>query len=505
MCAARSPSRASSGMRTIHIDPTGRVKRCPDFPTDFHWTRLRALRADRLQRVLLRLPRRSAGAAAALARARRDGRTRAPRRVSATRSSSSTRRRSSPAPGPRARARGARCATPASRTDVAVARARRTRSPRSAPSASCERAYRGRRRHRLRRRRAHAGLRRLAHARRSSAARATRSRSCAPPASDYMEIARRGGGIHASVRDLRARSEDELFALAVPRLRALAVVRRRRPSRSSPATGCRSTTSSRRCASMRRLADALPMRIVPTWLGAHEIPLEYRERADGRREYRRPARRRDAARSSRARARPLRRRVLRARRVHGRRDRARSSPRRARPDSALKLHADELAPGGGAELAAELGATSADHLAAISDAGHRGARRRRHRRHAASRHDALPRQGDAGAGARAHRRRRRVALATDFNPGTSPTTNFPLILTLGVSQLRLSRRRSARRGDGERRRGAGARRRRPDSSRRAFPPTSRSVDVGDVRELPYWYGDGRCRGVVGARQTLSPP
>src|SRR4051812_9238578 len=38
----------------------------------------------------------------------------------------------------------------------------------------------------------------------------------------YMEIARRGGGIHASVRDLRARGEDELFALAEPRLRALA-------------------------------------------------------------------------------------------------------------------------------------------------------------------------------------------------------------------------------------------------------------------------------------------
>ena len=38
----------------------------------------------------------------------------------------------------------------------------------------------------------------------------------------YMEIARRGGGIHASVRDLRARDEAELFALAEPRLRALA-------------------------------------------------------------------------------------------------------------------------------------------------------------------------------------------------------------------------------------------------------------------------------------------
>jgi MoaA/NifB/PqqE/SkfB family radical SAM enzyme len=36
----REPCR--SGIRTIHIDPTGRVKRCPDFPTDFHWTEFKA-------------------------------------------------------------------------------------------------------------------------------------------------------------------------------------------------------------------------------------------------------------------------------------------------------------------------------------------------------------------------------------------------------------------------------------------------------------------------------
>jgi hypothetical protein len=36
---AREPCR--SGIRTIHIDPTGHVKRCPDFPTDFHWTDFR--------------------------------------------------------------------------------------------------------------------------------------------------------------------------------------------------------------------------------------------------------------------------------------------------------------------------------------------------------------------------------------------------------------------------------------------------------------------------------
>ncbi|HEY7860079.1 MAG TPA: hypothetical protein VIB98_01500, partial [Gemmatimonadaceae bacterium] len=39
---------------------------------------------------------------------------------------------------------------------------------------------------------------------------------------DYMEIAKQGGGIHASVRDVRARGEDELLALAIPRLERLA-------------------------------------------------------------------------------------------------------------------------------------------------------------------------------------------------------------------------------------------------------------------------------------------
>src|SRR5206468_9413982 len=39
---------------------------------------------------------------------------------------------------------------------------------------------------------------------------------------DYMEIASRGGGIHASVRDFRARAEEELYAMAVQRLRELA-------------------------------------------------------------------------------------------------------------------------------------------------------------------------------------------------------------------------------------------------------------------------------------------
>jgi imidazolonepropionase len=108
-----------------------------------------------------------------------------------------------------------------------------------------------------------------------------------------------------------------------------------------------------------------------------------------------------------------------------------------------RLHADELAPSGGAELAAELGAISADHLAAISDAGI----------------DALARASEAGRAVVAtllpattwflmsnHFAPARmlvdrgipIALGTDFNPGTSPTASLPLAMTIGCLSLGLS-------------------------------------------------------------------
>jgi imidazolonepropionase len=158
----------------------------------------------------------------------------------------------------------------------------------------------------------------------------------------------------------------------------------------------------------------------------------------------------------------------------------------------LKLHADELRPSGGAELAASLGATSADHLAAISVEGVRAL--------AASPTVAtlLPgtmlflgkeRQAPARqllqAGAA-------VALATDFNPGTSPTVNFPLILTLAVSQLRMSVSEALLAATVN---GAAALDL-ADSVGQIAPGFSADLalfDVTDVREIPYWYGDRRCR------------
>src|SRR5205814_2673799 len=105
-----------------------------------------------------------------------------------------------------------------------------------------------------------------------------------------------------------------------------------------------------------------------------------------------------------------------------------TAARRERLD--LKLHADELTSSGGAELAAELRATSADHLAAISATGISAL--------AASGTVAtllpatmtfLGKSSQAPARALIERGVA-VALATDFNPGTSPTVSLPLGSTL---------------------------------------------------------------------------
>lgn len=305
----------------------------------------------------------------------------------------------------------------------------------------------------------------------------------------YMEIARRGGGIHSSVRDLRARSEDELFALALPRLRRLSAFGTTTVEVKS-GYGLTPDDEIKSLRVIRRLQQALPLRLVPTFLGAHEIPIEYRVAPRSRDEYialmvdemlPRVAAEKLAAfadifcepgvyTTDEARI------ILGAARRHG---------------LQLKLHADELETAGAAELAAELGAVSADHLGAVSEGGIKAL--------AAGgtvatllpgtmlflgRHRQAPARALIDTGAA-------VALATDFNPGTSPTVNFPLILTLAVSQLRMSVSEAilAATANGAAALGLAA------ETGQVAPGFSADLalfDIEDVRELPYWYGDQRC-------------
>ena len=86
-----------------------------------------------------------------------------------------------------------------------------------------------------------------------------------------------------------------------------------------------------------------------------------------------------------------------------------------------------------------------------------------------------------------------VALATDFNPGTSPTVNFPLMLTLGVSQLRMTAGEALLAATVN---GAAALGLAAETGQIApgFSADLALFEADDYRELPYWYGDRRCRG-----------
>ncbi|HTR21455.1 MAG TPA: imidazolonepropionase [Gemmatimonadales bacterium] len=252
----------------------------------------------------------------------------------------------------------------------------------------------------------------------------------------YQAIAAAGGGILQSVRDLRGRGEDELERLTRARLAAL-LAHGSTTVEVKSGYGLDRDNELKQLRVIQRLARSERLTLVPTFLGAHEVPPEYREGgAKGRAAYVErlcgeiiPV----VAKEGLARFCDVfcepgvfdpaeTRRILLAARGHG---------------LLLKLHADELEGSGGAELAAELGAVSADHLAGISEAGIRAL--------AASdtvavllpatmsflgkaRQAPARRLLDAGAG---------VALATDFNPGSSPTVSLPFVMSLGVSQLGL--------------------------------------------------------------------
>ena len=178
----------------------------------------------------------------------------------------------------------------------------------------------------------------------------------------YAEIAAEGGGIVKTVAATRASSEDELVATALPRLRALLACGTTTAEVKS-GYGLETSAELRILRAIRTLNNRQPIELSPTFLGAHEIPEEFRSR---RNEYVRvvieemiPA---VAAESlaewcdvfcERGVFTPDEsREILNAGRRHG------LTPR---------VHADELALSGGAAVAAEVRARSADHLIFVDE------------------------------------------------------------------------------------------------------------------------------------------
>ncbi len=249
---------------------------------------------------------------------------------------------------------------------------------------------------------------------------------------DYQAIAAAGGGIKASVRWSRAASDDELFAAT--RTRALGLRARGVTSvEIKSGYGLDTAHELRHLAVARRVeADGL-LRVATSLLGAHAVPTEY---AGDRAAYvRLVAEEMVPAAAARGLAdacdvylddgaftREEARAVLSAAKAAG---------------LGVRAHVGQFADLGGAELAAELGALSADHLEQVSDAGLRA-------------------MAEAGVTAvllpgawrtlrqvppDAERLRRfgvRIAVGTDCNPGTSPSVDLPLMTSLAVRDAGLT-------------------------------------------------------------------
>ncbi|HEV8598907.1 MAG TPA: imidazolonepropionase [Gemmatimonadales bacterium] len=247
----------------------------------------------------------------------------------------------------------------------------------------------------------------------------------------YLEIAAAGGGIAATVAKTRAASEVELLSRCRAHLDAMA--RLGITTVEAKSGYGLSTEQELRLLGIYRELGAGPQRIVPTLLAAHVVPAEYRTRRDAYVELIVaeiiPAVARDGLAlfcdvfvEESAFTVEEARRILAA----GQRHRLRA-----------KLHADQLSNGGGAELAAELGAVSADHLEQVSEEGIR--------RLAAGGVVAvslpfaalylgsspLPARKLLAAGVS-------VAVATDFNPGTAPSYHLPMALTLACTLQRMT-------------------------------------------------------------------
>lgn len=180
----------------------------------------------------------------------------------------------------------------------------------------------------------------------------------------YEQIAREGGGIRATVKHTREARPTDLEAASRRRLlRMLAYGTTTAEAKSGYGLSAESELAQLR--TIRNLNESLPLDLVPTFLGAHEIPDEYRSRRDRYIELLAHEMLPQVASEGLAEFSD----VFCDRGVYSIEE-TRSIQRAARDAGLrLKLHADELASTGAAELACELNATSADHLIHISEAG----------------------------------------------------------------------------------------------------------------------------------------
>ena len=304
----------------------------------------------------------------------------------------------------------------------------------------------------------------------------------------YEDIARAGGGIRSTVAATRAASDDALFAAA--RQRALTLMREGVTTLEVKSGYGLALAHERLClAAARRLGNELPLTVRTTYLAAHAVPPEFDGRADDYVEALcgwLPALHAEGlvdavdAFCERIGFTPAQtRRVFEAARALG---------------LPVKLHAEQLSDQGGAELAAEFGALSCDHLEHLSERGVRAMRQ------AGTVAVLLPgayyflRDTQPPPVAALRNAGVPMALATDHNPGSSPALSLLLMLHMGCTLFRLTPE-EALRGvtvNGALALGLADRGRLAAGQRADFV----AWNLEHPNELAYWFGHNPCAHVV---------
>ena len=314
----------------------------------------------------------------------------------------------------------------------------------------------------------------------------------------YADIAAAGGGIRATVAATRAADDDVLARASAARLKAMAAQGATTIEIKS-GYGLDTAAELKQLRVARRLGAACDVDVRTTLLAAHALPPEFAGRSDAYVDYVCadviPA----AARAGLADAvdafcetiafTPAQvRRVFEAARVHG---------------MPVKLHADQLSDSGGAALAAEFGALSADHLEFANEAGIA----------------AMARAGTVAVllpGAYYALRETRlpplavlrthgvpIAIATDCNPGTSPATSLPLMMNMACTLLGLTPREALAAVTRNAARALGL------ADRGTLAPGQRADialwDVDEPAELAYRIGAEACAGVIRAGRLVRGP